>query len=127
MVDIHAIISLGRVLRLMATVHSTQYAFNKIDGRQSGDHQSWAGPPPDGHGPFDTMDAFNIMDGRHSCNHQSWAGTPPDGHGPLDTKSNPVDGLSRGNLDGEWDIVLLQFPGAEVSAAYRRARRYAPS
>jgi len=45
----------------------------------------------------------------------------------VDTKSNPVDGLSRGNLDGEWDIVQLQFPGAEVSAAYRRARRYAPS
>ena len=45
----------------------------------------------------------------------------------VDTKSNPVDGLSRGDFNGNWDIVPLLFPGAEVSAAYRRARRYAPS
>ena len=45
----------------------------------------------------------------------------------VDTKSNPVDGLSRGDLSGDWDIIPLQFPGAELSAAFRRARRYAPS
>ena len=45
----------------------------------------------------------------------------------VDTKSNPVDGLSRGDLQGDWDIVPLRFPGAELSAAFRRARKYAPS
>ena len=45
----------------------------------------------------------------------------------VDTKSNPVDGLSRGDLNGNWDIVPLVFPGAELSAAFRRAHRYAPS
>ena len=33
----------------------------------------------------------------------------------VDSKSNPVDGLSRGNLAGDWDIVPLVFPGAELS------------
>lgn len=45
----------------------------------------------------------------------------------VDTKSNPVDGLSRGDLSGNWDLVPLVFPGPELSAAYRRARRYAPA
>ena len=45
----------------------------------------------------------------------------------VDTKSNPVDGLSRGDLSGNWDLVPLDFPGAELSAAYRRARMYSPS
>ena len=45
----------------------------------------------------------------------------------VDTKSNPVDGLSRGDLSGNWDLVPLDFPGAELSAAYRRARKYSPS
>ena len=45
----------------------------------------------------------------------------------VDTKSNPVDGLSRGDLRGNWDLVPLDFPGAELSAAYRRARKYSPS
>ena len=127
MVDIHAIISLGRVLRLMATVNSTQ-SMRSI------------------YGPFDTKYAFNIMDGRHSCDHQSWAGPPPDGHGPLDTKYafNIMDGpvtiqsssIGRG-LTASVRVpplcmvlvgyVQLQFPRAEVSAVYRRARRYAPS
>ena len=42
----------------------------------------------------------------------------------VDTKSNPVDGLSRGDLSGDWDLVPLVFPGPELSAAYRRSRRY---
>ena len=46
---------------------------------------------------------------------------------PVDTKSNPVDGLSRGDLSGDWDIAPLIFPGPELSAAFRRARKYAPS
>ena len=45
----------------------------------------------------------------------------------VDTKSNPVDGLSRGDLSREWDLVPLIFPGAELSAAFRRALKYAPS
>ena len=45
----------------------------------------------------------------------------------VDTKSNPVDGLSRGDLSGEWDLVPLVFPGPELSAAYRRSRRYSPA
>ena len=45
----------------------------------------------------------------------------------VDTKSNPVDGLSRGDLSGDWDLVKLVFPGPELSAAYRRPRRYAPA
>ena len=45
----------------------------------------------------------------------------------VDTKSNPVGGLSRGNLSGEWYLVPLVFPGPELSAAFRRARTYAPS
>ena len=45
----------------------------------------------------------------------------------VDTKSNPVDGLSRGDLSGEWDLVPLLFPGAELRAAFRRAQKYAPS
>ena len=45
----------------------------------------------------------------------------------VDTKSNPVDGLSRGDLSGDWDLVTLVFPGPELSAAYRRSRRYAPA
>ena len=28
----------------------------------------------------------------------------------VDTKSNPVDGLSRGDLSGNWDLVPLDFP-----------------
>ena len=34
----------------------------------------------------------------------------------VDTKSNPVDGLSRGDLSGDWDVVTLVFPGPELSA-----------
>ena len=45
----------------------------------------------------------------------------------VDTKSNPVDGLSRGDLSGDWDLVPLVFPGPELSAAYRRSRRYSPA
>ena len=45
----------------------------------------------------------------------------------VDTKSNPVDGLSRGVLDGDWDIAPLVFPGAELSKAFRRAQKFAPS
>ena len=45
----------------------------------------------------------------------------------VDTKSNPVDGLSRGNLEGEWDIVPLKFPGAELGGEMSRARRFTPS
>ena len=45
----------------------------------------------------------------------------------VDTKSNPVDGLSRGDLRGNWDLVPLVFPGPELSAAYRRALKYAPA
>ena len=45
----------------------------------------------------------------------------------VDTKSNPVDGLSRGNLEGDWDIVPLKFPGAELDRGLRRARRFTPS
>ena len=41
------------------------------------------------------------------------------------TKSNLVDGLSRGDLNGVWDIVPLVFPGAELSKAFRRAQRFA--
>ena len=41
----------------------------------------------------------------------------------VDTKSNPVDGLRRGDLSGDWDLVPLVFPGPELSAAYRRSRR----
>ena len=28
----------------------------------------------------------------------------------VDTKSNPVDGLSRGRLEGPWELVKLVFP-----------------
>ena len=42
-------------------------------------------------------------------------------------KSNPVDGLSRGNLEGDWDIIPLKFPVAELKRELRRARRMAPS
>ena len=45
----------------------------------------------------------------------------------VDTKSNPVDGLSRGNLEGDWDIIPLKFPVAELKRELRRARRMAPS
>ena len=45
----------------------------------------------------------------------------------VDTKSNPVDGLSRGKLEGDWDIVPLKFPGAELDCELRRARRLSPS
>ena len=36
-------------------------SFNIMDGQHSCDHQSWAGPPPDGHGPRGTKCAFNMM------------------------------------------------------------------
>jgi hypothetical protein len=45
----------------------------------------------------------------------------------VDTKSNPVDGLSRGDLSGDWDLVELKFPGASLSSELRKARRLAPS
>ena len=45
----------------------------------------------------------------------------------VDTKSNPVDGLSCGDLRGDWNLVPLRFPGPELSAAFRRARKYAPA
>ena len=45
----------------------------------------------------------------------------------VDTKSKPVDGLSRCDLQGNCELAPLEFPGAELSAAFRRARRYAPS
>ena len=45
----------------------------------------------------------------------------------VDTKSNPVDGLSRGKLEGNWDIVPLKLPGSELDCELRRARRLAPS
>ena len=28
----------------------------------------------------------------------------------VDSKSNPVDGLSRGDMRGEWDLVPVEFP-----------------
>ena len=34
----------------------------------------------------------------------------------VETKFNPVDGLSRGDLSGDWDVVTLVFPGLELSA-----------
>ena len=45
----------------------------------------------------------------------------------VDTKSNPVDGLSRGYLEGDWDLVPLKFPGAELDCEIRRARKFTPS
>mgnify|MGYP000517983845 CR=1 FL=1 len=45
----------------------------------------------------------------------------------VDTKPNPVDGLSRRNFAGNWDMIPLVFPGAELSCELRRARRFAPS
>ena len=34
----------------------------------------------------------------------------------VDTKSNPVDGLSRGRLDGPWNVKSLAFPGSLLRA-----------
>ena len=30
----------------------------------------------------------------------------------VDTHANPVDGLSRGNMSGDWKLIRLQFPPA---------------
>ena len=65
-----------------------------------------------------------------SCGPQQWRVNPDREHGRVDrvdTKSNPVDGLSRGDLRGSWDLEPLIFPGPELSAAYRRALKYAPA
>ena len=43
-----------------------------------------------------------------------------------DTKSNPVDGLSRGDLSGNWDLVKLVFPIARLKAEIRRSRVFSP-
>jgi hypothetical protein len=45
----------------------------------------------------------------------------------VDTKSNPVDGLSRGDVEGPWSLVKLVFPGASLSQQLRRSRRFTPS
>ena len=77
-------ISLGRVPRLMTAVPLTRVCiqYNGRPRRYSCDHQSWAGPPPRGHGPLDTSYAFNMMVDlapkvqrriEYSCNRQSWA------------------------------------------------------
>ena len=42
----------------------------------------------------------------------------------VDTKSNPVDGISRKNLDGPWDIVPLNFPIASLKFELRRSKRF---
>ena len=34
----------------------------------------------------------------------------------VDSKSNPVDGLSRGRLDGPWKVESLAFPGSLLRA-----------
>ena len=34
------------------------------------------------------------------------------GAGDVLAKSNPVDGLSRGQLDGPWKVESLAFPGS---------------
>ena len=44
----------------------------------------------------------------------------------VDTKSNPVDGLSRGDLSGNWELVNLVFPIARLKAEIRRSRRFSP-
>ena len=45
----------------------------------------------------------------------------------VDTKSNPVDGLSRGDARGPWVQTELSFPGASLSDELRRAKRFSPS
>ena len=34
----------------------------------------------------------------------------------MDSKSNPVDGLSRGRLDGPWKVESLALPGSLLRA-----------
>ena len=41
----------------------------------------------------------------------------------VDTKSNPVDGLSRKDVRGPWDLVPLHFPVASLKHELRKAKR----
>ena len=45
----------------------------------------------------------------------------------VDTKSNPVDGLSRGDVRGPWKLVQLRFPGSSLRAALRHGKRMSPA
>ena len=38
----------------------------------------------------------------------------------VDSKSNPVDGLSRGRMEGPWQLVKLKFPAKELQRFLRR-------
>ncbi len=44
----------------------------------------------------------------------------------VDTKSNPVDGLSRKDLHGPWELVPLVFPGSSLRAEMRKGHRLSP-
>lgn len=41
----------------------------------------------------------------------------------VDSQSNPVDGLSRGNLDGPWQLVTLSFPTRELERRLKSFRQ----
>ena len=44
----------------------------------------------------------------------------------VDSRSNPVDGLSRKDLRGPWQLIELVFPGCSLRAEIRRGHRVSP-
>ena len=89
---IHAIISRGRVLRLMSTVHVTQGV--QYDGRPHPKVQRRVISQISlgrvlrlmAAGPLTRVCIqYNGRPRRYSCDYQPWAGHPPRNHGPRDT------------------------------------------